>query len=163
MKLKVQRIVRGWANGRDVLPASSGFALNLNGAGRKYAVEPMDSNWSAAFAAFGLTPQEVEPVYQIFTGVHFLDGAHTHMHKDPAPDGFDHVRCNVLIKKPIEGGMPVIDREVLDVDVGDLWLVIATREMHGSTPIKGPERVIKSFGGLVAKSQIDQIVINTET
>jgi len=98
MELAVSRIVKGWASGRTITPATEGFIPN--GHGREYSKEVSDPNWLDAFAAFGLIPSKLEPDYGIFTGVHFLDGAHTPMHQDGAPSGFVHVRCNVMLKNP---------------------------------------------------------------
>lgn len=159
MHLNVLRVVKGWAGGRFVSAASDGFKPNSAGPGRKYSMEDSDPNWANAFSNFKLTPERVEPAFKIFTGVHFLPGAFTHMHKDEAPDGLVHVRCNVMLEKPPSSGMPVVDGEVLNVDVGDLWIVLASMEQHGSTPISAPTRVIKSFGGLVPKNQVLQIIL----
>jgi hypothetical protein len=122
-------------------------------------MEATDPNWANAFSIFNLAPVSVEPAFKIFTGVHFLPGAFTHIHKDEAPDGLVHVRCNVMLEQPPSGGMPIVDGEVLDVGVGDLWIVLASKEKHGSTPISAPTRVIKSFGGLVPESQVRQIIV----
>lgn len=156
MELTISRIVKGWAANRTITPATEGFILN--GRGRKYAKELSDSNWLDAFAAFDLVPSEVEPDFGIFTGVHFLEGAHTHIHQDTAPEGMAHVRCNVMVKKPAVGGHVIVGDQTLEVDVGDLWIVFASLEQHGSTPISGSKRVIKSFGGLVPLEQATQLM-----
>lgn len=156
MHLTVPRVIRGWAAGRVITPANFGFVDN--GHGRRYATERSDPNWLDAFAEFGLIPTMVEPVYGIFTGVHYLNDACTHPHTDPAPEGFAHVRCNVLIRKPISGGDPVVDGVLMRVEEGDLWLVFASLEVHSSTPIHGSKRVIKSFGGLVPLEQVSPLI-----
>jgi hypothetical protein len=158
MKLKTPRIIKGWAHGRRIVPASGGYRLNEVSPGRKFAMEESDPSWLDSFAAFGLVPDRVEPMYKILTGVHFLEGAFTQTHTDPAPSGMVHVRCNVMLKKPPAGGMPLVDGEEFSVDEGDLWIVLASLEQHGSTPISAPERVIKSFGGLVPKDQVAQLI-----
>jgi hypothetical protein len=161
MQLNVPRIIKGWSIDRPIKAATAGFTPNSAGPGRKYAIENEAPCWLEAFLAFGLTPVRVEPDFKTFTGVHSLPGSFTHTHIDTAPDGLVHVRCNVLLEKPAEGGMPVIDGEVLDVDVGDLWIVLASMEEHGSTPISSPKRVIKSFGGLVPINQVQKILNQT--
>jgi len=158
MELKIPRIIKGWAHGRKVEPAREGYRLNEISLGRNFAMENSDPNWLDAFAAFGLVPKCVEPVYKIFTGVHFLKGAYTHLHIDDAPIDTVHVRCNVMLKKPPAGGMPLVDGEELSVDEGDLWIILASLEQHGSTPISAPERVIKSFGGLVPVGQLTRLI-----
>lgn len=159
MQLIVPRVVKTWAKTRQIIPAEIGFADN--GFGRKFAREDTDPNWADAFLEFNLTPVCIEPEYKIFTGVHFYEGAFTHIHRDDAPNNFVHARCNVMLRKPAIGGNPIIDDEIIDVNEGDLWLVLASMEDHGSVPIGGTRRVIKSFGGLVPLEQVTRI-INTE-
>ncbi len=142
-------------------PATTGFNnINLH-LGRRYARHDSHPLWSEAFAEFGLTPVSVEPVYKCFTGNHFIDGAFTHKHIDSAPKGLVHTRCNLMIKKPPIGGDPILDDEVIHVEEGDLWLCLASMEYHASTPIKGGERIIYSFGGLVPIEQINTLLCNT--
>lgn len=157
MDIKISRVVKNWAKQKNIVPATSGF-ISPNGIGRKFAKQSSDPYWKDAFDAFGLVADCVEPNFQIFTGVHYLAGAYTHIHKDQAPEGYVHTRCNVVLKKPEHGGDPIIDGEVIPVEVGDLWLVLASLEHHGSTPINKPSRVIKSFGGLVKFNQIQNII-----
>lgn len=156
MKLKIPRVVKNWQYANFVTPASSNFISNRYG--RKYAKQSSVEFWEKAFECFGLKPTKVEPMFENFTGIHYLDGAFTHEHNDPAPKGFDHVRCNLMIKKPMAGGNPVIDGKEFEIDVNDLWLCIASKELHKSTPISGGERIIFSFGGLVESSQVEQII-----
>ena len=137
---------------------SFNFQANSAGSGRRYAVQDTAPYWNEAFMEFGLKPVEVEPIFKNLTGNHYQDGAFVHPHTDPAPDGFVHTRCNLMLKKPKEGGNPVLDGEELVVEEGDLWLCIASMELHSSTPIKGGERLVFSFGGLVPIEQIKNIV-----
>ena len=156
MQLKIDRIIKGWGVGKNIAPASEGFIEN--GHGRKYAKESFEPWHLESFLEFRLKPTYLEPMFEIFTGIHYLSGAHTHIHQDSAPDGFVHVRCNVMLKKPFSGGDPIIDGKVLSVEEGDLWLCLASLEQHGSTPISEPFRVIKSFGALVSKENIKNIL-----
>lgn len=63
-----------------------------------------------------------------------------------------------MMRKPKNGGNPVIDGEELNIEEGDLWLCLASMELHSSTPITGGERMIFSFGGLVPIKQIENIL-----
>ena len=134
------------------------FQLNTAGDGRRFATQDTAPYWKEAFAEFKLDPISVEPIFKNLTGNHFKDGAFVHPHTDVAPDGFVHVRCNLMLRKPKEGGNPILDGEELDVKEGDLWLCLASMETHSSTPIKGGERLIFSFGGLVPIDQINKIL-----
>jgi hypothetical protein len=147
-----RRVVKDWALGRNIPVASSGYTPN--GTGRRFASVLQADGWAEAFDAFGLNPTIVEPIYKNFTGHHYADGARTGAHTDEAPEGFTHVRCNVLVKLPLQGGLPFINGEILPVELNDLWLCLASEESHGSTPIAGGDRVIFSYGALVPKSVI---------
>jgi len=156
IELKIPRVIKSWGLGKKISPAKSGFIDN--GYGRKYAKEQNDPFMLEAFETFNLRPKYLEPTFKVFTGIHYLTGAHTHMHKDTALDGYVHVRCNVMLEKHGVGGLPLIENETLDVEVGDLWIVLASLENHGSTPIRIPKRIIKSFGGLVPIEQVNNII-----
>lgn len=156
--LTTKRVVKDWAAGRTITPAGPDASWTHNRYGRKFATQDYDENWFDAFAAFGLIPELVEPCFKIMTGHHYLDGAYTHTHKDTAPEGYVHVRCNTLLKKPNFGGMPHCGGQIMEVEKGDLWLVLASLEEHGSTPINGGERLLFSFGGLVPVEQIKAII-----
>lgn len=158
MRIKVPRIIKNWKYATAIIPAVDGFVTNNAGSGRRFAVCNNPQYRDEAFKEFGLTPDLEEPIYKNFTGNHYLEGAFVHEHSDPAPDGYEHVRCNLMIKKPISGGMPVIDGEELVIDEGDLWLCLASLEKHSSTPISGGERITFSFGALINKHNVEKIL-----
>ena len=89
---------------------------------------------------------------------HYQDDACTHIHKDPAPKGYVHIRANVMIKKPNKGGDIIIDNETIKVEENDLWLVLASLENHGSTPIQSGERLIYSFGAIIKEINIKDLI-----
>jgi hypothetical protein len=157
MNLKIPRVVKQWKYAPMVNP-SFNFKLNTAGNGRRFATQDTSPYWDEAFMEFGLKPVEVEPIFKNLTGNHYQDGAFVHPHTDPAPEGFVHTRCNLMLKKPKQGGNPILDGKEIDVEEGDLWLCLASMELHSSTPIKGGERLIFSFGGLVPVKQIEAIV-----
>ena len=154
MKLKINRVIHGWNCEMNM----SGYQFRSNGYGRRCSTHVPSNLWSQAFGAFNLVPSQIEPLFGNFIGNHYLDGAHTHEHTDPAPRGFEHVRCNVMLKKPQSGGNPVIDGEEFEVFEKSLWLCVASKEQHASTPIKGGERLIFSFGGLVETNQVERLL-----
>ena len=157
MKLKIPRIVRQWKYATMVEPCFE-FKLNNAGNGRQFATQDIAPYWKEVFDEFGLKPVSVEPMFKNLTGNQFQDGAFVHPHTDPAPEGLVHTRCNLMLRKPAEGGNPVLDGEELDINEGDLWLCLASMELHSSTPIKGGERLVFSFGGLVPIEQIKNII-----
>jgi hypothetical protein len=159
MKLNIPRVIKKWKYAPMVSP-SFDFGLNTFGDGRRFSTQDTAPYWNEAFSEFGLKPTKVEPIYKNLTGNHFKDGAFVHPHVDPAPSGFVHTRCNLMLSKPRKGGNPVLDGEEFEVEEGDLWLCIASMELHSSTPIEGGERLIFSFGGLVPAEQINTIIKN---
>lgn len=157
-----KRIVKSWSCANEVTPATKGFITNPFGRDRRYSMQDSHPLWSKAFSEFNLIPVSVEPMFKCFTGNHFIDGAFAHRHIDKAPEGLVHTRCNLMIKKPPIGGDPILDDEIIHVEEGDLWLCLASMEYHSSTPIKGGERIIFSFGGLVPIEQINNLLCNTQ-
>lgn len=158
MKLSRQRVVRSWSS-----PELSGlgdlrFVSNPASPGRRFAPHQDAPMAADAFAAFGLVIDMQEPMFGNLVGNHFQDGAAVHPHKDPAPQGFAHVRCNWMLKKPQRGGNPVLDGEEFDVFEGDLWICIASQERHWSTPIFGGERLTYSFGALISDAQMNLVL-----
>lgn len=158
MNIKVPRIIKNWKHAVAIVPATDGFVTNNAGSGRRFAVCNNPIYRTEAFQEFSLIPDLEEPIYKNFTGNHYLEGAFVHEHSDPAPKGYEHVRCNLMIKKPTFGGMPVIDGEELVIDEGDLWLCLASLEKHSSTPISGGERITFSFGALIDKHSVEKIL-----
>jgi hypothetical protein len=156
MKLKINRVVRNWKFANEIFIENSDF--HDNGFGRRFKMQDSANHWEDAFAEFGLKPTSVEPMFKNFIGNHFKDEAFVHPHTDPAPNEFVHARCNLMLKKPLKGGNPILDGEEIDIEQNDLWLCLASLEEHSSTPIKEGERLVFSFGGLVPIEQINKII-----
>jgi hypothetical protein len=157
MKLKL-RVIKNWRDPAQFVMPLGNFIDNQGHRGRRYLSHEDAPFRTEAFTAFGITEFYPEPFYKNFIGNHYLDGAFTHEHSDTAPEGFAHVRCNWMVKKPPVGGDPILDGEVVSVEEGDLWLCIASMERHGTTPIAGGERLIYSFGALVKSENLRHIL-----
>lgn len=158
MRLKISRVIKSWKYSSLIIP-NKNFYQNNSGRGRRCATQDTAPYWSEAFSEFDLTPTSVEPMFKNLTGNNYIDGAFVHTHTDPAPEGFVHTRCNVMLKKPPIGGNPILDGEEIQIEEHDLWLCLASLESHGTTPIYGGERLIFSFGGLVPIEQINKILL----
>jgi hypothetical protein len=159
MKLKINRVIKNWQYANEIKINNKNFIENPVSFGRRFSKQEVEPKlWKKAFNEFNLIPSHIEPMYENFLGNHFIEGASVQIHKDDAPNGFVHTRCNLLLKKPLKGGNPIIDGEEINLEENDLWLVLASLETHGSTPIQGGERFIFSFGGLVPIKQIERIV-----
>lgn len=149
------RVIKNWKSPDLFIMPTGIFKENIISNGRRFLLFSDSGFRTEAFSAFGIYELHEEPMYKNFIGNHYLDGAFTHYHKDPAPEGFVHVRCNWLIKKPFVGGNPIINNKELHTDAGDLWICFASKEIHGTTPIKNGERLICSFGALVPEITLD--------
>lgn len=130
-----------------------GALMRPNGYGRRFAakLEIDQSIVDELFSRFGLVWEMEEPELGHFIGNNYLMGAHVHVHTDPAPEGFHHVRCNVAIEMPKFGGKPVLDGVELDVGEGDAWICFSSIEEHSSTPVRNGDRVVVSMASLVEK------------
>jgi hypothetical protein len=159
MKLAIERVIKNWKFAKDIIIENKPFIVNNVSNGRRFKIQDTANHWSEAFNEFKLTPQIVEPMLKNFIGNHYLDGAAVQEHTDPAPDGFVHTRCNLMLKKPSKGGNPIIDGEEIEVNENDLWLCLASLEKHYTTPIEGGERLVFSFGALVPIDQIKRIIL----
>ena len=158
MRLAVNRVIEDWRNPADFTLPTQAFKTNPSGAGRRCVSHTETALAEVAFNAFGLHMDAPEPMFGHLIGNNYADGAFVHEHTDPAPNGFAHVRCNWMIKKPPVGGDPILDGEVVPVSEGDLWLCLASMERHSTTPIHGGERLIYSFGALIPIAALSHII-----
>lgn len=136
-----------------IVAATPEDSFRQNGFGRKFAshraVTP--ELVKDVFAAFDLAWEYEEPLFGHFVGKNYLVGAAVHAHTDPAPEGFHHVRCNIMLKAPASGGQPVLSGTEIKVEQGQVWICFASLETHASTPVESGERVVVSLGGLIPK------------
>ncbi len=159
MNLKINRIIKNWKDADKIKFNKNEFIINEAGPGRRYALQDLNLElWKEAFKQFNLFPTQKDPFFGNLLMNHYQDNSFTHMHKDDAKEGYAHIRANLLIKKPKSGGDIIIDDKTYEVEVNDLWLVIASMEEHGSTPIKGGERLIFSFGASIKKEELKNII-----
>ena len=98
---------------------------------------------------FGLAGLPVDPDigWAIFVVVH---GGYVSKHKDTRSyqDGrFKHLRFNVVVAKPEQGGMAVIGKDVLPLVERGGWGFFASETEHSAFPISGPQpRITYTFG-----------------
>ena len=106
------------------------------------------------YEELGINEYQLEPVYGIFIGVN-NEGGFVHEHSDPCPDNFIHTRLNFLLSKPIDGGMPIINGNVYEMQEDDCWINLASRWKHSSTKVIGKkDRIVLSLGALVGENII---------
>ena len=158
MKIRKNRLVKNWKHATDLEITNQEFIYNTSGIkGRSYAKQDTTKYFKEAFAEFDLYPDQVEDRLGIMLLKHDQDGTYTQIHKDPAPVGYVHARANVMLKQSEHGGNAIIDNQELELQQNDLWLIFPSLEDHGSTPIKGGERLIYSFGALINAQTICEV------
>lgn len=131
--------------------------LNPNGKGRAFKKAGLLPYRPPAFEAARLRLQRVLPFKEIVREPMFGwylssigEGGAVHQHMDPAPPGHRHLRCNVFVQLPDEGGFPIIDGRVQPVAERCFLCFFPSSLMHGSQPVAGPRRrVLCSYGYLV--------------
>ena len=89
-----------------------------------------------------------------------LPGGFIHRHTDAYQPGqpghrhgFEHLRCNIVVKLADLSGRPVVEGKALPVDECDLWAFFASKCMHETVPLQGTEpRIVFGFGWSVPPS-----------
>ena len=90
-----------------------------------------------------------EPEFGWFLGS-IGDGGVVHPHRDLAPSGFRHLRCNLFIQCPDLGGEPVIEGKQFAIEEGMLLCFYPSEQTHSSRAVVGSRRrMMCSFGYLV--------------
>lgn len=80
------------------------------------------------------------------------NGAFTQLHIDNNKGDNIHFRLNVLASKPIAGGMPVINNEVIQVEEGEPWICYSGIEYHSATKVEGDKRrILLTYGFTLPK------------
>lgn len=75
------------------------------------------------------------------------DGGKIHYHNDPTITGYDHVRFNLFLSVPEEGGFPIYNGITIPVKVGDYVKCNASKEYHECQMVKGnTPRIVISYG-----------------
>ena len=101
MNLSIKRVVKNWKESSKIKFNKKDFIQNPISFGRRYSKQkPSKELWKKAFSEFNLIPEMYEPEIGNVLMNHYEDNACTHVHTDPAPKGYTHVRANVLLKKP---------------------------------------------------------------
>lgn len=127
-----------------------------NGFGRRFYIfktlEGPEEIWEIkrqiiTFANLENCPQEEN--YRDFCG-YITEGGAIHHHRDGTQNNKVHARFNVMISKPLAGGVPVQDNVQIEVNAGEMWRNNANLQEHWCTPVIGTiPRVVLSFGFLI--------------
>jgi hypothetical protein len=117
-------------------------------------VDPLpDQFWkirTRVIQLLGLTDLAEDPYKGSFLN-YIVPGGKVHQHRDDrltlGEEEFAILRCNVLFKRPQEGGLPIISRREIDVPDRGMWAFYATELVHAASEVRGKEaRGTLSFG-----------------
>lgn len=87
-----------------------------------------------------------EPNFYDMIGING-EGGSIHTHTDPNVDGHTHVRYNIILKYPIEGGHSIYNGNVNILKEKMVWRCVAGMVEHGSVPVVGNvPRITLSIG-----------------
>jgi len=131
--------------------------LEDNGPGRTYAkvdalphAPPLYDAVQHRLATRLAIPLEAlpEPIFGWYLSI-ISEGGAVHSHIDPAPAGARHLRCNLFLQLPHEGGLPLIMGTPIPVRERSLLAFFPSEERHASQAVAGDRwRIICSFGYL---------------
>jgi hypothetical protein len=93
----------------------------------------------------------VEADFGLFLSIIRAGGA-IHNHRDFTPPGTRHLRCNLFLKLPEQGGRPIILEKRIDIAPRMLLGFYANEMRHASEPFEDDRRIILSFGYTVPAS-----------
>lgn len=97
-----------------------------------------------------LDEAQLEPRFENYLSTIEPGGA-IHPHRDAAPDGFEHWRCNLFLQLPETGGYPVVEGNVYPVKEQDLLYFTPDQHTHWCEPVGPGKRIIVSYGFLLKK------------
>jgi hypothetical protein len=143
------------------------FVINALGPGRRYCNlntidHPLNLKLKEfskyCFGTYGIDVIE-EPLYGNMIGVN-SENAFVHPHQDKRSEsGLWHLRMNFLLRKPIDGGFPVIAGVGYTIKEDTGWLMYASEYLHWSTPVVGDKpRIILSMGSYVEEEKAKSII-----
>jgi hypothetical protein len=88
----------------------------------------------------------------------FLEGGLIQPHIDSNIEGHWHVRCNVLLSKPIQGGELVIDGIEYSLNECDLICFVADKHVHEVRRVIGPKkRAVVSYPMVMPEAWFEPI------
>lgn len=98
---------------------------------------------------------ELDPTFKDAIGINREGGA-IHTHIDPNIDGHTHVRYNVLLSCPEEGGDSIYDNKINKLVEKMVWRCVAGVVEHGSTPVVGKKPRVTLTLGFQIKNKLKE-------
>jgi hypothetical protein len=105
----------------------------------------------------GIDKKTIKPETEFGNLISYSEEGHiVHWHKDKNEiEGYKHIRLNVMISRPNEGGDPIINGELYEMQENQLWVCKAGDFYHHTTEVKGKKpRVMISLGHNIPEDYI---------
>lgn len=149
IKSEIQTELVNWTN--DNIDK---FRINPNGYGRKNkfitsedSIHPIVQEIKKrVIEVDGMNPSQVDFSHMDYIGVN-IENAYIHKHIDHNKGDLTHVRWNLILGKPEDGGHSIYGKEINILEEKMIWKCIAGKVLHGSTPVIGKKpRITLSLG-----------------
>ena len=98
----------------------------------------------------------IEPNFEDGIGIN-KEGGNIHLHSDPNLEGYTHVRYNVILSYPNEGGHSIYNGKINELKEKMVWRCVAGKVMHGSTPVIGDKPRVTLSLGFQIKDKIKKV------
>jgi hypothetical protein len=92
-----------------------------------------------------------EPIHKDFI-LEIFENGYVNEHTDLTTGNYKHLRCNILLQKPEKGGKLTIDKQIIDLDVGDMY-VVDTSILHAVSKVEGIKDYKSIVFGFLCKEQ----------
>ena len=95
-----------------------------------------------------------EPIYSDFIGINYK-GGYIQSHTDKNEEDYTHLRWNLILSYPLEGGHSIYDGVTNILEENMIWRCVAGKHTHASSPVFGDKpRITLSLGFLVNNSYL---------
>jgi hypothetical protein len=95
----------------------------------------------------------LDPNFEDAIGIN-NEGGSIHLHSDANLDGYTHIRYNVILSYPYEGGHSIYNGKVNELKERLVWRCVAGRVRHGSIPVIGEKPRITLTLGFQIKDEV---------
>jgi hypothetical protein len=90
-----------------------------------------------------------EPYFNDAIGIN-EEGGSIHTHIDPNDADYIHIRYNIILSYPLEGGHSIYNGKINVLKEKLVWRCVAGKVLHGSTPVIGIKpRITLTLGFLI--------------
>jgi hypothetical protein len=91
-----------------------------------------------------------EPIHKDFI-LEIFENGYVNEHTDLTTGNYKHLRCNILLQKPEKGGKLIFNKNVVDLDVGDMYIV-DTSILHAVSKVQGNKDYKSIVFGFLCKN-----------